>query len=74
MEAFNLRDWFIGAPVTPFAGDAKTGCAGGAVIVVKFHAAGQALVPPALAALTLQKYWVLLFKPETAYEVSLILL
>jgi hypothetical protein len=51
--------------VAPFTGRVSAGVDGDGRIVVKLKLADQALVPPALAAQTRQKYLVLLARPAT---------
>ena len=44
----------VGSFTVPLVGVASTGIAGVAIIVVKFHAPDQALIPPTFVALTSQ--------------------
>jgi hypothetical protein len=68
VEAVAIRILYVAAPVTepqlmvgevgwltePLDGEASTGVAGIAMIVVKFHAPDHGLVPPAFVAFTSQ--------------------
>ena len=54
LEALQVRVGLVEIPVAPFDGDASVGAAGGAIAVMKLHAAEYGLVPPAFEAFTRQ--------------------
>ena len=65
-EAFQLKVGLVAIPVALFEGDESVGADGGATTVVKEYELEYEPVPPALVALTRQKYFVPFARPLVA--------
>jgi hypothetical protein len=61
-------------PIEPEVGEKDEMVGGGGAIVVRFHTADHALVPPAFVASTRQKYFVRYDKPLILFDVAVKLL
>ena len=66
LTAFQLKVGLVAIPVALFEGDESVGADGGATTVVKEYELEYEPVPPALVALTRQKYFVPFARPLVA--------